>query len=640
MKISWLIFIFTLIVFSTSVYSATNTLNITITESVSQKYAYNPQQGEYFSGNTSWNSSYELEGLQMYGTINITHVGSTDISDLNITLNGTDYLTSWPNLIFAPAYLTSQSGPISRSSGIPAPGEKWWVYITTLKAGDSIIYNYTMSLTGEEPVNITQIYSTDRIIEGGMFNVTLSVKNSLSKPINVSKVTIIKNPKGYYDQDANIVFFNYTSILGPDSANAYLEDYASDYKKLIWNVSNHNNISPYYLSGQTHNITINIKAPARINGSFPTATSTWENETWGAYMLIGEIVINLSMQESLSLLAIESVKGHSIAKISVTKERVNSTHWNTSLSFNNSAPDISYNLSRVNIWSTNFSLADINPTQNIIPESNVTLYPNQEVENYTSWAGLSKTFAWDYIPVVWGDAVYHILDDGTQIQKLTKTISKDGYIYMEEIYVLKGGYLIKATKQIRPLTTTQNAYNVTLVLENVGTEKTPDWISVFDLIPPGFSLADYDDPTTNHNNRNISEPNSFSVKNISLLRGTQNFAPISGGSYDNYSGYRIDFYELLEGSTGNGAYDQANSEILFQYILIGEGNLSRVGNAFLVGVDPQRTQGQISSTAQPNTNIKIKLKDNKFETISVFLSVIVACFAIFSGLYLRNRSFK
>lgn len=640
-KKRWFIFtiVFSILLFSSmNTYAKENTINVTITESVLETVAYNPDMGEYTTGNATWNWSYQLQDTTMTGVINITNVGSEDVVDLNITFNGTDFLIAWPSLFSAPAYLTGNGGPVPRNNGAPGVGEKWWVYATVLKAGDSIIYNYSMSLT-DEPVNVTETYSVSRIIEGGTFRIDVGIENSLSTPVNISNVKVIKTPGGYYNQNGDMVYFNYSNLAGADSVNAQLLPYAGAYTQLIWNVSNLQNITPAYLGGNQYNISFDVTVPSGLNGTFPTLSGTWDNTTWGAYMLIGEMLINMTTTSSMTMFEIENVLGHSTARLDVTKERLNETHWNTSVNFNNTASSIDYNLTKITIWSTNFTAGAFDPDTNRIGASEVTLLPNVTVANGSSWLGVSQSFAWDWIPIVWSDAVYKILDDGTQIQKITETKTiENGYWYIEEIYVLKGGYLIKVTKEINPITNDQNAYNVTVLLENIGTEKTPDWVSMFDLVPSDFQLTDADDPTVGFADRDFNGAgNRYNIFQPAQLRGINQFASIAGGPYNGYRGYRADFFEIMNGSNGDGVYDNTDSEVLFQYILDGTGNLSRVGNAFLVGIDPQRTDGQVSSTNAPDTNLKLESEKSSSETAITLVSLVVALAALIGGLVLKKK---
>ncbi|MBN2880917.1 hypothetical protein JXM83_02585 [Candidatus Woesearchaeota archaeon] len=625
--------------FSNVAQAKINTLNVTISEIVSETYAYNPQMGEYGSGNATWNWTYVLSGTTMRGLINVTNVGSESISDLNITFNGTDNLTGWPILYSAPVYLTNVGGPTNPIGPFVA-GDSWWVYAATLKPGDSIIYNYSVTLTNNEPVNITQTYSSDKIIEGGSFTINMEVQNSLQNPVNVSNVKIIKTPGRYYDQAGNPVYFNYTAVGGPDAANAQLLPYDSVYRQLVWNVTALGNISPSKFGGSTYNLTIDVTAPSGLNGSFPTLNGAWENSTWGAYMLVGEVLINMTMEGSMSMFEIESVEGLSTAKIDVTKERINDTHWNTSVAFNNTADSIDYNLTRIRIWSTNFTAGAFNPENNVIAGSTQTSTPNVAVSNGSAWAGLSSSFAWDWVPVVWGDATYKILDDGTQVQKIVETRTIDnGYWYIEEIYVLKGGYLIKVSKEIDAISLVRNSYNVTIVLENIGTEKTPGWVSMFDLIPAGFELLNVSDNSISFGDRNMTGgTDRYAVDDVSLFYGIESFSAIGAGSYAGYEGYRVDFGEIMNGSNGNSQYDGGTSEVRFNYMINGTGDLSRVGNAYLVGVDPQRTDGSVSSTYAPNTGFFVSITKNVREQMFTFIGLSLGLFAIMASLFLKKKN--
>lgn len=635
----WLVYLFLsilLISATVSVQAKRNTLNVTITEAVAEKVAYNPERGEYTTGNATWNSSYVLQVPSLVGTINISNVGTEDLSNLNITLNGTTNLAAWPTLWSAPSYVT----PVRRTNGAPGIGQDWWVYAAVLKPGGSMIFNYTLSITNNEPVNITEAYSSNRMIEGGSFRINITVRNSLTTPVNVSKVRIIKTPGRYYNQAGSYVYFNYTSVSGPDSTNATLMPY-NGVSRLIWNVSGLENITPTYLGGTPRTILLNVTVPRGLNGTFPTAERRWRNQTWGAYMLIGDVVVNVTMQGSISTMGIRNVLGTSTATMEVQKTRLNATHWNTSARFNNTATSIDYNLTRITIWSINYTAGAFNPSSaGAISGSLLSRTPSAAVGNGSVWAGLSNTFAWNWVPIVWANATYKILDDGTQIQKIveTRTVS-NGYIYLEEIFVLKGGYLIKVSKQIVPITGNKNAYNVTLLLENIGSEKTPDWVSMFDLIPPNFEILNVTNTNVGFASRLMSGNSRYAVSQASQLRGVSAFAAIATGVYTNYQGYRADFRELMNGSNGNGRYDAVSSEVRFNYLINGTGSLSRVSNAFLVGVDPQRTDGSVSSVSAPDTNVVVSSgKGVSAEKTVMFVSLIIAVVALVAGFVLSRNN--
>lgn len=635
----WLVYLFLsiLLISSTvSVYAKKNTLNVTITEAVAEKIAYNPERGEYSTGNATWNSSYVLKVPSLVGTINITNVGSEDLSNLNVTLNGTTNLAAWPTLWSSPSYVT----PVRRTLGVPGVGQDWWVYAAVLKPGGSLIFNYTLTILNNEPVNITESYSANKMIEGGSFRINITVENSLTTPVNVSNVKIIKTPGRYYNQAGSYVYFNYTSVSGPDSANVDFIPY-NGVSRMIWNVSALSNITPRYLGGARNTILLNVTVPRGLNGTFPTTEKRWRNQTWGAYLLIGDIIVNVTMEGSVSTMGIRSVLGTSTATMEVQKTRLNSTHWNTSAKFNNTASTIDYNLTRITIWSINYTAGSFNPSSaGAIAGSLLSSTPVAAVANGSVWAGLSRSFAWNWVPIVWANATYRILDDGTQIKKVveTRTVT-NGYLYIEEIFVLKGGYLIKVTKQIKPITLNKNAYNVTLLLENIGSEKTPDWVSMFDLIPPNFELLNVTNVNVGFGSRLMSGNSRYAVSQASQLRGVSAFAAIVGGLYNTYQGYRVDFRELMNGSDGDGKYDAVASEVRFNYMINGTGSLSRVSNAFLVGVDPQRTDGSVSSVSAPDTNVVVSSGKNvSAEKAVMFISLIIAMVALVAGFVLSRNT--
>lgn len=624
--------------FSMQVFANLNTLNISITEALSQTVAYNPDVGEYGSGNSMWNTSYALQSPVLFGLINLTNVGLETLSDVNITISGTEGLVSWPNLVSAPLYLTSAGGPVKRTAGVPGVGQDWWVYISVLKPGDGLLYNYTVNMVGSEPVNITESYSSNKVIEGGSFVVNISVQNSLTLPSNISNVQITKTPGRYFNQNGDAVYFNFTSISGQDSSNASLVPY-NGVSQLVWNVSGLGDISPTFLGGDKFWLLLDIDVPIALDGVFPTAEGTWINQTWGAYLLVGNAVVDMTMTSLLSSLEVKSVLGQSTSSLQVNKIRLNETHWNTSATFNNTATSLDYNLTRIAIWSTNYTSGSFDPSSDVIADSIASESPELSVVNGSVWAGLTKSFAWNWVPVVWANATYKILDDGTQIKKIydSYTVS-NGYVYIEEIFVLKGGYLIKVTKKVNPIGSDMNAYNVTILLENIGSEKTPNWVSIFDLIPPEFELTNVNDMTDGYLDRDMSGAGTrYDVSQLAQLRGVESFAAIIGGDYDDYQGYRADFFEIFNGSNGDGLYDSNPSEVQFRYVINGTGSLSRVANAFLVGVDPQRTDGQVSSVNAPDTDMQINSEKNGLEGIMTLGSFFIALTALVAGFILSKK---
>jgi hypothetical protein len=278
------------------------------------------------------------------------------------------------------------------------------------------------------------------------------------------------------------------------------------------------------------------------------------------------------------------------------------------------------------------------------------LYPRIAVANGSSYASTPVTFAWAWVPIVWADANIKILDDGTQIKTVHSGEDKSGgYLFIEEIYVMKG-YFIKATKRIIPYGAIKpNIYNVSIVIENIGTQKTPDLLTLFELVPPGF-YGIILSTGLNDNDRNMADgENLLSISNSTgsmrydaqsdLVLGLVNTGIINSGisSYNNYSGFRVDLKALKPNSNGDGVYQSAlqnaSREVLISYQLNGTGSMSRIQNVYVIGVDPVRLDGAQGST-NLDSSMDVLVKD---EQLRIVASTFVLLASLIGSAILMSR---
>lgn len=618
------IFIVLLLVFilsfsSQNVTGKLNSLNISITEEISEIVSFDGIN-EQNTGLSRTNIA--LHPLFFNGTMVIKNVGNDILSNINITLNETNLISTNFTIINAPSYSNLQLSDI-------IPGNDAWIYIRQLVVGDNVTLSYDADASSfGEPINITEIYSEDRIMLGSTVNITINVSNSLNQPVTLNNITLTKYPQEYIDEDGNPTWFNYTNLAGPDLGNASIT-YVGGKPTLVWNVSG-NTLS----QGQWNSIWFDAISPFSLNESElgPGGMET--------YLVIGNITVSFDFTGLSTGLNVKDIVGNSMAAVTAQKELINTTHWRASINFSNVAESLDYNLTQISIWATNFSGGGMVPDDNanLVPNSNFTWYPNLAVANKSSWASGDIEFAWDWVPIIWVDAALKILDDGTQIKTLYQGKDREGgYLFIEEIYVLKG-YFIKATKRILPSGPSDpNIYNVSIVLENIGSSRTPEWLSAFDLIPPGFSLVHLDTGVTD-DDRNVTDgENNLLVSNSlgtydygstsDLVLGVSDTGIITApaSNYYNYSGFHVDLRAIYPNSNGNTYYNAVNStqEIEIFYQINGTGDLSRIQNAYVVGVDPVRIQGA-TGTKELDANLFFEIKEEKSKIIASSLVLLVS----------------
>ncbi|MFP4111835.1 MAG: hypothetical protein ACLFPQ_05530 [Candidatus Woesearchaeota archaeon] len=651
-----------------TVSASTPAIRVEVIEYLTQTVAYDQSLGENnvisdARGELGENKTgtsrtgVELSDLFVYGMINISNVetlGGQTLVSINVTLNGTDNISHISLASGAPDYLVYN---LSEGED-PVLEPRITIFIPELRAGDSAIFDFNISGAGlGEPVNFTEEYSSWRMLTGQSTHITLNVTNSFPTPVTFSNLVITKTPEGFPSSDGGLEYFRFTDLSGDDSGNATIFDDISGRTILQWNASD-GDLSP----GETRQIEFNAWAPENISVS-------WENyEDWGVWLRMGNISSTFGFNGSMSGLEIESVVGVSPAlRYAISKDRVNETHWNATVNMTNDASAaLDYELSHVSIWATrNLMVRDPADQDNWInntnvtttgvsgfsgPYANYTWWPRINLSNGTSNTNYSILFNYSLVPIVWAHANFMILDDGTQIFKLNRTEAiEDGYFFIEEIYVLLGGYLMKVTKLITPLEnpTIDNLYEVNVTIENVGKERSPELITMFDLVPKGFMPLNYLTNAT-MSNRTMYRPEVLYVTNRNGLYrpvfatvgdsiwGGSDTGEVSGGPYSGYWGYHLDMMALNSSSDGDGYYDASlsYSEVGVRYKIVGNTTISSVENAYLIGVDPIRLEG-----GNPSKSVMsiFDLWSRSWEPVIIISSILLSSSLLVVGIkYLGN----
>ncbi len=668
-----------MLVLVTTVSSSVNVLDVTVIEYATSLSAYDQLTGNSSvvgliytpdaigeSGeNHSWWSrdGVFLNTSTIVGKINITNNQSNVVvNSINLTLVDTNNITDiYLDNIPAGNYLQ-----YNISTGIaPVDEDNISVYISELRPGDSVVFNFTIKVGATvDPLNFTSYYDSWKMMTGKTMGVGLNVTNSFPTNVLISDLELYSNPGCMPSYNAGgESCFTFSNLGGLDASNATI-DSSSGKTVIKWNASSVGGIgTPGTLtSGETAQLTFDVLAPNNL-------THTWNDTSdWATWLNMGNWSASFTFNGSMSglnIYDIDAVVTESF--VEVAKRRVNETHWNASLNLTNDAPTaIDYNVTKISIWATQFGefsnpgdstkwVANTDLIMSIggsiaATTANSTWYPNLNLSQGESNLSYSIAFNYSQVPIVWADIEMSILEDAKQIAELGETRSEpDGYLMIEEIYVLIGGYLLKSTKTIGAIEvpTTNNTYQVNVTLENVGVERTPEWITMFDLIPDKFMPLVYGtnavsgtrDMTIN-DIINISDENGNMVllsTNPNTVLGSADSGIINTGIYNGYWGYHLDLAGLNASSNGDGSYDagSSESEVLISYKITGE-DLAHIENAYIVGIDPIRLDG-----ANPSRNVASKLSildAINLEFVILFISLILSIILLSAGLMVKDKN--
>ena len=678
--------------FSVFVSAETDVLDVVITEYVSQITSYDQvigglgvepiflteapgEAGEQRTGTSR--TGIELRDTTITGIINISNVevvGNQTFVSINVTINNTNNIE---NLTYEslPSYLSPAVINVSVDMDNPGSPNNISIFIPQLRANDSVIISYNVDDTGVgEPINFTEVYSFWRVFTGRTINITLNVTNSFIDDVPIYDLNLIKAPFPHSDIYDEFSYFNFTNLRGEDASNASIIPTPDVFSNLMsvlhWNASDR-----LLEQGETRQIIFDATAPTNL--SYPDLN--WSDEDdWADWLQIGNISATFKMNGSVSGLRLQEVESvPTEVRIAVTKERINeSWYWNTSMDLRHDAlAPVAYNLTQVTVWATQISeFTDPGDEATWVGGAGDTLGPAsvfatdfgaltglQDTVNATwelnvpwrqtsdPWQNYSILFNYSYVPIVWIDASFIVLDTPTQYFKLNETRSLDGeYLFVEEIYVLLGGYLIKVTKELTPieLAGSSNRYLVNITLENIGTEQTPDLVTMFDMVPRDFNPLQFntENPYANRS-MTVSESGVLRVSDTAgawqplyssdYVLGAQDTLEIASGTYQGYWGYNIDFMAINATSPGTGRYDPnyADKEIGIAYKIQGNHSLVRIENAYIVGVDPIRLEG-----ASPSQSVasRLRMTSSTLEYVVVLASLLVSI-ALLSFGFVYNR---
>ena len=558
-------------------------------------------------------TTYAINNLTGYITINNTATSVDDtLSDVWVAVNISNNISGLtlvhngaPKGVFlkdsAPAY-----------TGLPAG--LTYIHIPVLSNSNYVQYKFEIntSITGV-PILVDEAYSTTKVPARKLSNWTVSMnisRNISSLPstnsvVNVRMTKYLSNDSNNYGDST----WNFLNITGASSDQGSTAIWDSPYATIT--TTDAINWTGVVLNS-TQNGTIEFNVSANN-------THQDRNSTEKKY---GFAVIFFDYNGTISNTTIDGVYAAGNGVISATKNGPYKnettgkyTLWYENATFNNSAKQYYFNLTKTNLWAVNGS----NPTtldpfdSSLLIGGSSHVFPlNINIAPGDAWNSDTFNFTFDRVPVVWANCTFTVAD--SNITLLNRTVHEydseygSSYIVVEEIYVV-GSYLIKVTKHIIP--NADGTYDVYIVVENIGSQESP-FVYAYDLIPQNFVVSDMSvnksSMLNNSGNHSISNPDY----NMSIYWALNPLSPNADGD-GNYT----DATEINDGST-----------VVIHYNLNGTGEFKPT-DAFIVGIDPTHS---LLPTTSPKMVLVSGAVSNNFEPLLALFGALLSV-----GIILRIR---
>jgi len=363
--------------------------------------------------------------------------------------------------------------------------------------------------------------------------------------------------------------------------------------------------------GNWQNVSFEVKGNYSSNEAFVSRLVGFGE----AYFQFGPISGNISGTKIIDVFAIGD------ADISVNKSGPfgpDENQWKGNVTIKNTASGLTYVVKAYRIWATDRD--DYSEIESVVNNSvNENIGPGDVYKSYDD-----LTFTYDEVPIIWGNVTFKLAkDDNTGWGVGQDNIKDGGNTYViERIYVI-GSYLVKVTKHVE--SAGNDVYNITLVVENLGGEKSP-FVYVYDMIPKNFSRVSGDDDWT-------TTGDAEWVNKSSMFAGN--------GSVDNpMSGYKTGYWWRLNplegGADGDGAYNdyqeiEDNKSVVIFYQIQGSGDYKLL-DAFIVGIDPILSMNEQTS---PKITLVSGAKATSYESVMALATALVGLTAVVSY---RKRS--
>ncbi len=450
MKNGYLISIVSMLVLLSIIpVSATDVLNIEVTESINVADTYNGTMANGTVGGT--------------GQINIINtLSSTTLYDISINFSsGSTSPATWTTT--------------SNGTNLTIQGSDVIVHINYLDAGSSVLVNYSLS-SASRPIIFSESYTANMIMVNDSTNATLTLTRNTTA--DIIDITLVKtaaniNSNGVYD-------FNFSN----DNPNLGSSAITNSNATITWTIAELNSSNPKAML----NFTISESDPDAHNSSTPQ--SSQEFDVGNASL--GFTISNTTVSGSGIILNEDPTATTLGFRINLQKNQLGTSEngtggddWGfTPEILNIDTEDINYTISLVTVYVTNGSDLDMSAAFD-----SKTYNPGEISKSDNNPWSASEWKIYDFpdpVPVGWIDVDLsaNLTEAGGQISKLYLT-TNDSYVLLEKIFVING-YLIEVRKIITK-NATDDYYDISLWIHNKGNLKTPPTVIVYDIIPTNFT---------------------------------------------------------------------------------------------------------------------------------------------------------
>lgn len=522
------------------------------------------------------------------GIINVTNNANEDIMDIWVAVDIGLYGGSCSAISQNVSIVNDAPDKLKNEGGFDTSGADCIIHIPYLKAGESKYVAYDVTETPEiqngAPFIVEEKYDPAKIPKGGNYTWTVYFNVSLNdtwwsntalggKPSSVT-LTVNKNLNTSYDTNWKTLEF---------------ADGSSNPKQIISGTLDNNK----WLT-----TTFEVKGNYSTDEAFVSRLVGFGE----AYFQFGPVNGNISGTKIIDVFAIGD------ADISVNKSGPDSNNWwKGNVTIKNTASGLTYVVKSVNVWATNQSY-------DIIAGPN-TYTPNQELQPNQEYKSNDLTFKYDEVPIIWGNVTFRLVEDANYGWGVGQDKITDGgntYV-IERIYVI-GSYLVKVTKHVE--SAGNDVYNITLVVENLGGEKSP-FVYVYDMIPENFSEYNWDGNWADSSGEWVNKPEMFAG---------------NGSVDDPMSGYKKGYWWRLNplegGANGDGVAQSDeinnNKSVVIFYQIKGSGDYKLL-DAFIVGIDPILSMNEQTS---PKITLVSGAKATSYESVMALATALVGLTAV------------
>jgi hypothetical protein len=569
------------------------------------------------------------------GYINITNTGSDDLYDIWVAINLQNAISlssSFDNSSSGFTIYSGSSKPPTMSdrvwNNINKTNVNYYVHIPHLKQNElvSLFYDVNDTALGidssslfliDEKYNVSKVPANRAISWRTYLNI--SMNDTIFNSITGTQTVSMSVNKYLSQSDSDFGSSNWTT-LGPIS-NPQTQNGGSPTTSLF--------DSPYSTGGNdgllVESITLSEGGVDYVNISFTVTGNDSITVNRTNYILepFGFATIGFSFDGNVSGTDIVDVFAVGDASIAVSKNGPSQNAsgewvvWKGNATITNKASGLTYILTNVDVWATSGDFST-----NIY---GVSFTPSQILSPGGSYTTSDMQFEYDGVPVIWANATFKLIKDQTNgwweasnTRNATNATYGSDFIVVEKIYVI-GTYLLKVTKHVIPNATAgDNVFDVYLVVENIGGEKSP-YVYIYDMIPDNFTEYNWDASWIDKDDGNW-------VNKTAMFAGN--------GSTDNpMSGYRKGYwwrlYPMTAGADGDGSYSDAteinnNQSVVVFYQMNGSGEF-KVLDAFIVGLDPMFSMNEQTS---PQIKIVTGSSATNYEGVMATASAIIGAIAI------------